>query len=84
MLGKYIRDYHDLTLDCLPIVIEAFKNGTRFSISEDIWERGETICEIEVYSFYDTGDDIYHIRVSNDERRRILAFIKANYKIKLK
>lgn len=67
-----------ITKACLPLMCEAFKTGTH-SVTDvygwkcNIKEARETF---EGWVQYDEKTGLYRVRVSNDERRRLLPILK--------
>lgn len=62
--------------ECVPIMLKAFGNGTEFAVSNDEWERGQmTGLKFEGKHYFDVNDKLNHIKVTNDERRRLLPIL---------
>jgi hypothetical protein len=61
--------------DCVPIMLEAFSRGTRFAATTPQWEGNGTICFTGRH-YWDRFTKIHYIRVSNDERRKLIPILK--------
>jgi len=70
---KYIK--YIVKKECVPIMLEAFRSGVSFSVSLNDW-RGNSVYVEFIGKIYSRKDNIYHIRVTNDERRRLLPILK--------
>lgn len=67
------RNYH-ITNESIPIILEAFKHGTEFQVTTPCWE-GTMIGLLFEGKLIKIGG-MCHIKVSNDERRRMIVVIK--------
>ena len=79
---KYIK--YIVTKECVPIMLEAFRSGVSFSVSLNDLRGNPVYVEFigKIYS-YSRKDNMYHVRVTNDERRKILPILKKlNEKLK--
>jgi hypothetical protein len=70
--GKfYIKKEH------IPIMLQAFTVGTRFIVRKKEWR--ENLIETEMFEGrynLDINSDFIYIRVTNDERRRLIPILK--------
>lgn len=65
-----------LTEDCVPIMLEAFARGTRFAATTPQWEGNDTNYNFIGRHYWDRSTKIHYIRVSNDERRKLIPILK--------
>jgi hypothetical protein len=74
-MDKYSKDFneYEITVECVPLILEAFKSGTRFAVSNDAWEGIET-GQTFFCRHYDE-DGMNYVKVTNDERRRMIPIL---------
>lgn len=66
-----------ITRGCVPIMLKAFENGTRFSTRMPVWTSGEgTGLHFSARICFDFEEKNVHVKVTNDERRRLLPFLR--------
>lgn len=74
------EDTYVITRACVPIMLEALAYGTRFQATKRDWEEPLAIGAFDgrLYTEIDHSKKIfiYHIRVTNDERRRLIPILK--------
>jgi len=63
-----------LTKKCIPIMLESFKSGIHFYVYDEDWGSEDTGIRFIGKRSY--KEDYNHIRVTNDERRRLLPILK--------
>ena len=63
-----------VTKECIPIMLESFKFGVHFDVHDEDWEGEDTgIRFIGKHSYKEYYN---RVRVTNDERRRLLPILK--------
>ena len=65
-----------ITKECIPIMLEAFKSGVCFSAHYNDWHYNLTTFKFTGKTLYSHKDNMYYVRVTNDERRRLLSILK--------
>lgn len=68
-----------ITEECIPIMLKAFANGTRFSATTSDWEGEDTGEVFQGRHHLEQSSNVNHIRVTNDERRRLIPVLKKLY-----
>jgi hypothetical protein len=81
MQDKFILGKFNITKASIPIMLRAFSCGTRFMVTRKEWNENLIIEErFEGWYYLDVnrsdGCELVNIRVSNDERRRLIPILK--------
>jgi hypothetical protein len=76
MEKKFYAGYLQITKASIPIMLKSFSCGTRFVVTSREWH--ENLLEERFIARYncDLGYASIEIRVSNDERRRLIPILK--------
>jgi hypothetical protein len=70
-----------ITKECIPIMLEALTYGTRFEVSPSAWE-GIEMGKTFTGRHYSNGKT-HFLRVTNDERRKLIPLLKNLQKLPL-
>ncbi|MEX0595511.1 MAG: hypothetical protein WD512_03345 [Candidatus Paceibacterota bacterium] len=85
MKDNFIEGEYNITKESIQIMLKAFSCGTRFVITSEEWDKN--IIEEEIFwarYYRDAKTGLIYIRVSNDERRRLIPVLKRLQKVYLK
>ncbi|MEX0596481.1 MAG: hypothetical protein WD512_08255 [Candidatus Paceibacterota bacterium] len=63
-----------ITKECIALMLEALSYGTRFEVQPSAWEGQEMGMTFKGRHYY--NGKIHYIRVTNDERRRLIPLLK--------
>jgi hypothetical protein len=77
MEEKFSYSNFNITKASIPIMLRAFSCGTRLMVTRKEWN--ENIIEEETFEGrynLDINSDLINIRVTNDERRRLIPILK--------
>lgn len=78
MTDKYQEGNYRITDPIIQPMFEAFKCGTRFCVSRNDWLHGPTKnnCTFRCRVYDDRLGYLVYVKVTNDERRRLLPILK--------
>ncbi|MEX0596511.1 MAG: hypothetical protein WD512_08410 [Candidatus Paceibacterota bacterium] len=77
MQDKFVEGKFQITKASIPIMLKAFTCGTRFKIKADQWVTNQIPGEKFIGRYHTCFiSDFINIRVSNDERRRLIPILK--------
>lgn len=67
-----------ITAKCVPIMLKSFENGVEFIATEEQWQSDDIGERFRgcVYDCWDNNDNLNLVKVSNDERRRLIPILK--------
>jgi hypothetical protein len=70
-----------ITEEFIPIMLEAFAHGTRFQIHDSAWTGTNTGLKFVGRYYFCCSNKFHFVRVTNDERRRLIPVLKRQLKL---